>query len=145
MFGTIMSAIAGSTMALQGVINTRLNEKIGLYEANVFSQATALAFGLLAMWVMGKGDLGQLGKVNKAYWLGGILGTVIVITVMLGIGHLSPTRATGIILISQLLTAAIIDAFGLLGTDKVPFTYHKWIGIGMMIGGLLLFKWQKSP
>lgn len=139
-----MSAIAGSAMALQGVINTRLNEKIGLYEANVFSQATALAFGLIAMWILGKGDLAGVIKVNKWYWLGGVLGTVIIITVMLGIGHLSPTRATSIILISQLLVAAIIDAFGLFGTEKVPFTFSKWIGLGFMIAGVLLFKWQRD-
>lgn len=144
MLGSIMSAIAGSAMALQGVINTRLNEKIGLYEANVFSQATALAFGLIAMWILGKGDLAGVIKVNKWYWLGGVLGTVIIITVMLGIGHLSPTRATSIILISQLLVAAIIDAFGLFGTEKVPFTFSKWIGLGFMIAGVLLFKWQRD-
>lgn len=144
MLGSIMSAIAGSAMALQGVINTRLNEKIGLYEANVFSQATALAFGLIAMWMLGKGELSGITKVSKWYWLGGVLGTVIIITVMLGIGHLSPTRATSIILVSQLLVAAAIDAFGLFGTEKVPFTLSKWIGLGFMIAGVLLFKWQRD-
>lgn len=144
MLGTIMSAIAGSAMALQGVINTRLNEKIGLYESNVFAQATALIFGLVVMWAFGKGDITEIAKVNKWYWLGGILGTVIVITVMLGIGHLSPTKATGIILISQLLVAAIIDAFGWFETEKVPFSLTKWVGLAMMLGGVLLFKWQRA-
>ena len=144
MLGSIMSVIAGAAMSLQGVINTRLSERIGLYESNVFVQATALAFGLIAMWIFGKGDFSQLTGVNKIYWSGGLLGTVIIITVMLAIGHLSPTHAIAVILIAQLLVAAIIDAFGWLGAEKVPFTWNKWVGLGLMIAGVIAFKWEKT-
>ena len=109
-------------MSFQGVINTRLSEKIGLYESNVFVQGTAFVLGLVALWILGKGDFSAMTQVNKVYWLGGVLGLIITITVMLGIGNLSPTYAISIILISQLLVAAIIDAFGLLGAEKVAFT-----------------------
>ncbi len=144
MLGSIMSVIAGAAMSLQGVINTRLSEKIGLYESNVFVQGTALAFGLIAMWLLGKGDFSGLMDVKKIYWSGGFLGAVIIITVMLAIGHLSPTHAIAVILISQLLVAAIIDAFGWLGAEKVPFTWNKWVGLGLMIAGVIAFKWERS-
>lgn len=144
MFGIVMSIIAGASMSLQGVINTRLSEKIGLYESNVFVQGTALAFGLIAMWFMGKGDFSKLPGVNKVFWLGGLLGTVIIIAVMLAIGHLSPTHAIAVILISQLLVAALIDAFGWLGAEKVPFTWTKWAGLALMIAGVFIFKWQRT-
>ncbi|MDD2216730.1 MAG: DMT family transporter, partial [Eubacteriales bacterium] len=71
MFGWIMSIIAGASMSLQGVINTRLSEKIGVYESNVFVQGTALIFGIIVLWIMGKGDFTQITQVNKVYWLGG--------------------------------------------------------------------------
>ena len=143
MFGWIMSIIAGASMSLQGVINTRLSEKIGVYESNVFVQGTALIFGIIVLWIMGKGDFTQITQVNKVYWLGGILGTIIIITVMVAIGKLSPTHAIAVILISQLLVAAIIDAFGWLGTDKIPFTWNKWMGLVLMIAGVIAFKWEK--
>lgn len=145
MLGYITSAIAGAAMSFQGVINTRLSEKIGLYESNVFAQGTALVFGLIAMWILGKGSFSGLVEINKIYWTGGLLGTVIIITVMLAIGNLSPTHAIAAILISQLLVAAIIDAFGWLGAHKVPFTWNKWLGLGLMIAGVVAFKWQKTP
>ena len=144
MFGLIMSIIAGAAMSFQGVINTRLSEKIGLYESNVFAQGTALLLGLIAMWFLGKGDITQITQVGKVYWLGGVFGVVIIITVMLAIGSLSPTHAIAIILISQLFTAALIDAFGLLGTDKAPFCWTKWLGLGLMIAGVLIFQWKKA-
>ncbi|GAB1476976.1 DMT family transporter [Bacillota bacterium] len=144
MTGYLMSAIAGAAMSFQGVINTRLSEKIGLYESNVFAQATALAFGLIAMWIMGKGSFSELAGTSKIYWTGGLFGTVIIITVMLAIGNLSPTRAIAVILISQLLAAAVIDAFGWLGADKVPFTWNKWLGLSLMIAGVISFKWERG-
>lgn len=144
MFGLLMSVVAGAAMSLQGVINTRLSEKIGLYESNVFAQGTALVLGLIAMWILGKGDITQITQVNKVYWFGGVLGTIIIITVMLAIGCLSPTRAIAIILISQLFVAAVIDAFGWLGTDKVPFLWTKWLGLALMIAGVIAFKWEKA-
>ena len=144
MFGIIASIIAGAAMSFQGVINTRLSEKIGIYESNVFAQATALILGFIAMLIMGKGDFSQITHVNKVYLLGGVLGTVITITVMLAIGKLSPTCAITIILISQLLCAALIDAFGLLGSEKVPFLWNKYLGLALMIGGVIAFKWERG-
>ena len=115
-----------------------------LYESNVFVQGTALIFGLIAMWFLGKGDFTGLAETKKVYWSGGLLGTVIIIAVMMAIGNLSPTHAIAIILISQLLSAAVIDAFGWLGAEKVPFTWNKWVGLGFMIAGVIAFKWDRS-
>ena len=138
--GFIFSAIAGAAMSIQGVMNTRLSDKIGLYESNVFVQGTAFLFSLIAMWFLGKGSFKEIGQVNKLYLLGGLIGLVITITVMLGVGKLGPTVAVSTILISQLLVAAIIDAFGLMGSEKIAFTWTKYLGLALMLGGVILFK-----
>ena len=135
MAGIIFSIIAGASMSIQGVMNTRLSDKIGIYESNAFVQGTAFLLSLIAVWIMGKGSFKGIADVNKFYLLGGV-------AVMLGIGKLSPTVAISIILISQLFVAALIDAFGLMGSEKVAFTWNKYIGMALMIGGVLLFKWK---
>lgn len=142
MLGFIMSIIAGAAMSFQGVINTRLSEKIGLYESNVFVQGTAFLLAICAVFLLGKGDFTAILHVNKVYWLGGVLGLIITVTVMLAIGGLSPTVAISVILVSQLLVAAVLDAFGFLGCEKIPFDWSKYLGIALMIGGVLLFKWH---
>lgn len=138
--GFIFSAIAGAAMSIQGVMNTRLSDKIGLYESNVFVQGTAFLFSLIAVWFLGKGNFKEISQVNKFYLLGGLIGLIITITVMLGVGKLGPTIAISTILISQLLVAAIIDAFGVMGSEKVAFTWTKYAGLALMLGGVLLFK-----
>ena len=137
-----MSAIAGAAMSFQGVINTRLSDRIGLWESNVFAQGTAFILSLIVMLIWGKGSFSALGGTEKVYWLGGVLGLIITVTVMLSVKGLGPTAAVSVILITQLLTAALIDAFGLLGSEKLPFGWNKYVALGLMAGGMLLFKWK---
>lgn len=142
MMGIISCIIAGAAMSVQGVMNTRLGEKIGLLESNAFVQGTAFVLAVIVAWIWGKGNIGAIGQTNKLYWLGGVLGMVITVTVMLGMGKTSPAVAVSVILVAQLLVAALIDAFGIMGTEKVPFLWNKYIGLALMIGGVLLFKWK---
>lgn len=140
MIGIVMSIIAGAAMSIQGVFNTRLSEKIGTLETNVFVQGTAFLLGLISLIFYKKGNFGEITSINKLYLTGGILGIIITITVMLSIKDLKPAYAISIILIAQLLVAAIIDAFGLFDSEKSPFGLEKYIGLALMIAGVIVFK-----
>ena len=61
---------------------------------------------------------------------------------MKSIGGMGTTFGIGIILIAQLLAAGIIDAFGLFGTEKIKFCLHEFLGIAIMIVGIIIFKWK---
>lgn len=142
MLGFLMAALAGAAMSVQGVMNTRLSEKIGLLESNAYVQGTAFVLSALAMWFFGKGNLKLLPSVPWPYWLGGAVGLVITITVMLAIHELNATLAISTILIAQLLVAAAIDYFGIMESEKTPFGIQKFIALALMIGSVVLFKWE---
>ena len=143
MTGIIFCIVAGMAMSIQGVMNTRLGEQIGLMEGNAFVQSTAALLSLAALLVHRTGSFSEIGGVNKLYLFGGALGLVITLTVMLGMRGLGPTMAVSVILISQLTVAALIDAFGLMGSERLAFGWTKFAGLGLMIGGVVLFKLQK--
>ena len=140
LLGFIFSIVAGMAMSVQGVMNTRLGEHVGTMEANALVQCTAAVLSLLALLFYRGGSFSALGETPKLYWFGGVLGLVITVTVMLGIEKLSPTLSISVILISQLLVAALIDAFGLMDSEKVAFAWTKSAGLGLMLGGVVLFK-----
>ena len=142
MLGVLWSVLAGAAMSLQGVWNTRLSSRVGLYESNLIVQGIAFALSVLAVPFLGKGNFSALADVNKLYLFGGVLGIVITITVMLAIKGMGPTVAISVILIAQLLVAALIDAFGWFGSEKIPFGWQKYLGLGLMIAGVLCFKWK---
>ena len=129
-------------MSVQGVFNTRLSEQTGLLESNFIVQATALVLAAVSLF-WSEGNMARALSVNKLYLTGGVLAMVITLTVMLGIKNLTPTIAISIILISQLAAAALIDAFGLFGTEKAVFGIRKIIGLCVMLGGILLFSYKK--
>jgi len=140
--GVLFSIIAGAIMSLQGVINTGLSKKIGLYESNMFVQGTAFIFSLIAVVFLGRGSFSGLMDISKIYWIGGFLGLVITITVMLSISNLGPATAVLIILISQLIIASLIEYFGLFNTDRLIFHWSHYLGLALMITGVVLFKWN---
>ncbi len=143
MMGFVFAVISGAAMSIQGVMNTRLGEKIGMYEANMYVQGTAFILSLIVMFLFGNGSIRGIADVNKLYLLGGVLGLIITITVMRSVSSLNPTLAISVILISQLITAALIDAFGLMESEKIAFDWTKYLGIALMICGVMLFKWQR--
>lgn len=129
-------------MSFQGVFNTRLSEKIGLWETNVFVQGTGLILTLIILLIAGNGDFKAIKEVNKLYLLGGVLGAIIIFSVMLGITNMGPTYSIATILVAQLLAAGVIDSFGMFGATQLKFALSKFIGIGVMIVGIIIFKWK---
>lgn len=129
-------------MSLQGVFNTQLSQKIGLWETNMVVQGIGFILTLIIMLFIGKGNLKNISSANKLYLLGGPLGVGIIFTVMCGISKLGPSYAISSILIAQLLSAGLIEVFGLFGSDKTHFGINKIGGIIIMICGVLLFKWK---
>ena len=142
MLGILFSILAGAAMSVQGVLDSRLSDKIGLYESNVLVQGVAFALSAVVLLFFGSGSLGEIRSVNKIYLLGGVIGVVITVTVMLAIKGLGPTVAVSVILISQLLVAALIDAFGWFGSERIAFSWQKYAGVALMAGGVLLFRWK---
>ena len=142
MIGFLFSIIAGAAMSVQGVMNTRLQDDVGLWEANAYVQGTAFLLSLIVMWIFGTGDLKAFATTPKGYLLGGALGLVITVTVMLSIKGLDATVAISTILIAQLLVAAMIDGFGWLGQEKASMNTKQLIALALMLGGVVLFKWK---
>ena len=76
MIGFLFAVIAGAAMSVQGVMNTRLQENVGLWEANAFVQGTAFVLSLIVLWIFGKGSLRSLTAAPWWNLLGGALGLV---------------------------------------------------------------------
>ena len=144
MLGFFCALIAGAAMSIQGVMNTRLGEKIGVLETNALVQGIGFALAIVIVFIFGKGNLRLIGASPWYTWLGGVIAPIITVTVMLSIKGLSPTVAISTILLAQLTVAALIDAFGWLGADIAPFTWQKYVGVGLMAAGVLLMKWKSA-
>ncbi|MDT8718677.1 DMT family transporter [Clostridium sp. 19966] len=140
MIGLLLAIIAGVSMSLQGVFNTRLYLKIGCWQTNLIVQGTAFIFTLIIFLFVRDGNIRAIRDVNKLYLSGGLIGVIITFTVMKSIHQLGTTYAILTILLAQLLSAALIDAFGLFDSTKITFSTSKILGVILMLIGIILFK-----
>lgn len=144
MFTSIITAlISGILMSVQGVFNTRVTEKAGVWFTNSIVNFTGFLFCLLILFFVRDSDVAGLKHVNKWYLLGGVIGACITYTVIVAMGNLGPAYAVMIILISQMISAYLIELFGLFSTEKSPFIWSKAVGVGVMLIGIIIFQWKK--
>ncbi|MCF8010127.1 MAG: DMT family transporter [Clostridiales bacterium] len=136
-FAILVASCSGVAMALQGTINTALSKVIGLLQATFVVHFIGLSFVSLLLFVFkfGNGNLAFLIKAPWYTYLGGVLGVIIIYTVVLSIPVVGVAAATTFIILGQVLTAILVDCTGILGMNKFPFTWHKVIGTFLMAGG----------
>lgn len=136
-FALIIAAIAGMAMAFQGSLNAVLGKIIGTLETTLVVHLVGIAVVIIAFFLFKPGG-GNLALIKNAPWytyLGGVLGVLIIFGVTTSIPRAGVANATTAIIVGQLITALIIDQYGFLGLDKVPFTFWKGLGLAFLAAG----------
>lgn len=140
MLGVLFAIMAGVCISLQNVFNTRVGDSVGSIETTVVVHAVGLVASIIMVVFLGDGDLTKIGNVDKVYLIGGALGVAIVIGVIKGVSTLGAAQAVMIVMLAQLAVAYLIDAMGLFGMDRIPVSMTKLAGLGIMLGGLFVFR-----
>lgn len=139
------AALSGALMAVQGTLNAGLSKSIGLLEAAFVVHGVGTLFGgVLLILGLGRGSFGRALEAPWYTYLGGILGMAIVLLVAFAIGKGGAASATTAIIVGQVTTAVIIDLFGWLGVEKVPFSLLKPLGLILMAGGAWLMLYRPT-
>lgn len=127
-------------MALQGSLNAALGKVIGLLETTFVVHLTGLVLVAALLFVIfpGGGRLGQFAQAPWYTYLGGVLGVLIIYGVVRSIPKVGVAPATTAIILGQVLTASLIDHFGLFGMEKLPFSWQRIAGTLLMAAGAWL-------
>ncbi|MDP9349988.1 MAG: DMT family transporter [Chloroflexota bacterium] len=133
----ILIALAtGAIIGLQGPLNSQLTRTIGLMESTFLVHLTgALVLGLALSLGLGNGNLSAVGQAPPFSLSGGVLGVLIVAGVVVSISRLGVVAGIAVALIGQLAVAAVIDHFGLFGSDPRPVGVWTLLGIALLITG----------
>ena len=139
----IIALAAGVALATQSAINTQLAKAMS-GEA-VIATFISFAVGTIVLffiaWV--KTDLwGNLSAIPSQPWwklIGGVLGAIVVFTTVLLAPKLGITAMLFFIIVGQLITAATIDHFGLIGMPIREVNITKFIGLTIVAFGLVFY------
>lgn len=140
MKGSIFAFIAGACITLQGVANARISQDIGTWQAAAVTQLTGFILALLILMFVRDGAWPQFKLVKPMYLLGGGFGALIIFSEVTAIQQTGVTFTISALLIAQLCLTFLIDINGWFGMAKQKMRIPQFVGIGMMIAGVLIMK-----
>ncbi|MFY9413931.1 MAG: DMT family transporter [Tepidanaerobacteraceae bacterium] len=139
MFFLLIAFLAGVAMAGQGTMNSALGKAIGLSESTFVVHLTAtLAMAAVLILGLGDGNWSNYDSIPWYYYFGGLIGVGITYGVVISIAKLGAAIATTSIIVGQVLTACLLDHFGIFGLEKSPLSWLKLLGVGLLALGAKL-------
>lgn len=143
MVGFLVAVLSGILMSLQGVFNTEVTKQSSLWTTALFVHFTGMLVCIFAWLFTDRTSLARLFAVRPGYLLtGGLLGAFITYTVVVSMGKMGPALAVMFIVTAQLISAYLIELFGLFGTEKQPLDVRKLVGMAIAVAGVIIFKWK---
>ena len=135
---TVLAVFAGLLFAVQGPTNASLGRASGSLQATSISFFTGTMVLAIILLVTGSTGLGLLPQARFWQLLGGVygaFGVFVSITVMPILG--SALTITSVML-GQLIMGAVTDALGLFGITAAALSVWRYLGIGLVIAGIIL-------
>jgi transporter family-2 protein len=136
----VLALSAGLAGSVQAAVMGKLGERIGIFEALAFSTVVAIVIGLTALLVVRQSFGGLATAVRQPVWLwtGGALSAFIVLAVTVGPPRIGVTATVGTVIAGNLVMAALIDRFGLLGSERIALNWPRVLGIALLAVGAAL-------
>ena len=139
----IMAFLIGVGVAVQASINARL--AFGLGEQPLVAAFFSFAIGTLCLGVvmLWQSDLtaatDNISNQPWWRWVGGAIGAVFVFSGTFLAPKIGLLNMVFLIILGQLMAGMLIDYFGLIQMPVRTLGIHKYIGLSVMIVGLVFF------
>ncbi|MDA3846706.1 MAG: DMT family transporter [Vallitaleaceae bacterium] len=138
--GVTLALVGGFVIVIQNVFNTNAGNKIGRWEMTTLVHGVGLVASIIVVLTIGKGNFKNITQVNPIYLLGGMLGVIIVASIITSVKNIGVVYTSMVMFFAQLLAGILVDHFGLFGLEKMPLSPSKIIGMVVVVGGLLIFR-----
>lgn len=140
MKGWIYAVLGGGFIALQGAANARISADIGTWQAATITQFTGFLMALIIASAMGGFSFKELKMVKPLYWFGGAFAAAVIYSNVTAIQSVGLTLTVAAVLIAQLSMSFVIESRGWFGIAKRKMKLPQFIGIAMMIAGVIVLK-----
>ena len=134
-----MSFAAGLAGAAQASVSGTLGKRVGSVQAAAFGAIVAAVLLVGLAVVSGRGA-GIADVIRQPAWLllSGVFGAGIVLTLAYAPSRIGTFAAVALMIAGQLLAGAAIDAFGWLGSERIPVTVGRVVGLLLLTAGAVL-------
>jgi bacterial/archaeal transporter family-2 protein len=135
-----LASAAGLAGAVQAAVMGELGERVGIVPALAFAVLVSLACALAALVVWERSFGGLRAALHEPVWLwiGGVMSVFIVVAITVGPPRIGVTATIAIVIAGNLLSAAMIDRFGLFGVERVGLEWPRVLGFVLLALGAAL-------
>jgi len=143
----VLMFVAGCAVPMLASINAALGARLGNPFAAVLVLCVVASLGAAAVLLVSSraAPLPSLAGAAPWQYLGGLFFLVYIGSVTFAVPYIGLGNAIFVVLVGQLVTAAAIDHFGLLGAPLVPLSARRAIGLSLMALGALLARRELLP
>jgi transporter family-2 protein len=136
----VMAATAGIAGSVQAAVMGELGGRVGIVPAVAFSVIVALPLGLAALLIWERSFAGVRATLHEPAWLwiGPLMSVFIVFAITVGPPRIGVTATIGLVIAFNLVAAALIDQYGLLGQETVAITWLRVLGLALLVAGAAL-------
>ncbi len=141
-FTILLAAVAGAMTALQPPTNAMLARAMGspISAALISFLIGSAALALFVALAPTRPDAGAMRALPWYAWVGGLYGAFFVAVAAfaaprLGVGTLVVALVAG-----QLVTAVLLDHFGVLGLERQPLSLARAAGLLLVVAGAVLVR-----
>jgi transporter family-2 protein len=137
----LLPVFAGIAITIQSGINSQLRTAIQhpLMAAFISFVVGTVALGLLLIFSKDAlPGLSQYSTINWYKYTGGLLGAFVVTVTLLSVAEIGAGNMFVLIVAGQLITAVLMDHFGILGMRSNPVSLQKLLGICLLVAGAYL-------
>ena len=137
-FATIM-LIAGIGIPVMAAMTSSLGKHLGSpVAASAFAFFMAFCIALLALLFAYKSFIKEIPSVPKYFFVAGAFIAFYVLSISFVAPHFGIGNAIFFVLVGQMLSAAIIDHYGLFGAQINQLSVTRTLGIFVMVFGIWL-------
>jgi transporter family-2 protein len=135
-----LTATAGLAGAVQAAVMGELGERVGIVPALTFSAAISVLCAGIALLIWERSFGGVRAALHEPAWLwiGGLMSIYIILAITVGPPRIGVAATIGIVIAGNLVMAALIDQYGLLGQDQVAITWYRLLGLALLAAGAAL-------
>ncbi|MBP3963132.1 DMT family transporter [Paenibacillus lignilyticus] len=137
MKGIIFAVLGGVFITLQSTANAAIGDLIGSWQAAALTQGTGFAAAMLIVWITGDRSWRRLNQVKLHYRFGGALAAFIIFSSITAFHRNGAAVTVSAMLISQILATLGMEKAGWFGDRVLRLRAPQWIGIMLMITGIL--------
>lgn len=135
-----LAAVAGLAGAVQAAVMGELGERVGVFPAVAFSGVVTIVIAFAALAAAEGNARGLADVVREPVWLwtGGAISVLIILAVTVGAPRIGVAATIGTVIAGNLVMAAVIDQFGLLGLDRITIGWPRALGLVLLAAGTAL-------